>query len=42
MLSRERFEKWRPTIEHNLDRLSDRVTGQQHERNLDRWRRLVE
>ena len=25
-----------------LDRLSERVTGQPHERNLERWRDLVE
>lgn len=33
---------WQPTIERNLDRLVDRVTGQPHEKNLDRWRRLVD
>jgi len=42
LLNRRSFEEWRPTIERNLDRLSDRVTGQPHERNLDRWQRLVE
>jgi transcriptional regulator with XRE-family HTH domain len=41
LLSRQTFEDWRPTIERNLDRLDDRVTGQPHERNLDRWRQLV-
>ena len=42
LLSRQTFEDWRPTIERNLDRLDDRVTGQPHERNLDRWRQLVD
>lgn len=42
LLNCESFEDWRPTIERNLDRLSDRVTGQPHERNLDRWRQLVD
>jgi hypothetical protein len=42
LLSRQTFEDWRPTIERNLDRLDDRVTGQPHERNLDRCRQLVD
>lgn len=42
LLNRESFEDWRPRIEHNLDRLRERVTGQPHERNLDRWRQLVD
>ncbi len=42
LLNHLSFEEWRPTIERNLDRLSDRVTGQPHERNLDRWRQLVD
>lgn len=29
-------------MERNLDRLSGRVAGQPHERNLDRWRQLVD
>jgi len=41
LLNRESFAAWKPTIERNLDRLSERVTGQPHERNLDRWRQLV-
>jgi len=41
LLSRKTFEDCRPTIESNLDRLDDRVTCQPHERNLDRWRQLV-
>jgi hypothetical protein len=42
LLSRPTFEDWRPTIERNLDRLEDRVTGQPHERNLERWRQVVD
>jgi transcriptional regulator with XRE-family HTH domain len=41
-LNRSSLETWRPTIERNLDRLRDGVTGQPHERNLDRWRSLVD
>lgn len=33
--------EWRPTIEHNLERLSAGVSGQPHMRNLDRWTSLV-
>jgi hypothetical protein len=29
-------------IERNLERLPERVTGQPHERNLNRWRSLVQ
>jgi hypothetical protein len=32
--------EWQQTIERNLDHVSERVTGQPHERNLDRWRQL--
>lgn len=42
LLSRQSFEDWRPRIERNLDRLGSRVTGQPHERNLERWRQLVD
>ncbi|RHW24115.1 XRE family transcriptional regulator [Nocardioides immobilis] len=42
LLNRQSFENWKPTIERNLDRLTERVTGQPHERNLDRWRQLVD
>lgn len=42
LLNRRSFEDWRPTIERNLDRLGDRVTGQPHERNLERWWQLVD
>jgi transcriptional regulator with XRE-family HTH domain len=41
-LNRQSFQEWRPTIERNLDRLGERVTGQPHERNLERWRDLVD
>jgi hypothetical protein len=29
-------------MERNLDRLRDRVTGQPHQRNLERWTALVQ
>ncbi len=41
-LTRDRLPEWRPTIERNLERLRDRVTGQPHLRNLERWTALVE
>lgn len=41
-LTRTTLEQWIPTIERNVDRLTQRVTGQPHERNVERWRRLVE
>jgi transcriptional regulator with XRE-family HTH domain len=42
LLNRETLEDWLPTIDRNLDHLGEGVTGQPHERNLDRWRRLVD
>ncbi len=42
LLNHESFKEWRPRIERNLDRLSDGVAGQPHERNLARWRQLVD
>jgi transcriptional regulator with XRE-family HTH domain len=42
LLNRDSLEEWQPTIERNLDRLEERVTGQPHERNLHRWRDLVD
>lgn len=42
LLNHQSFEDWQPTIERNLDRIGDRVIGQPHERNLERWRRLVD
>ena len=41
-LNRSSLEEWQPTINRNLDRLRDRVTGQPHERNVQRWHDLVE
>jgi len=41
-LTRTSLPQWRPVIEQNLERLRDRVTGQPHLRNLDRWTALVE
>jgi transcriptional regulator with XRE-family HTH domain len=42
LLDRDSFEEWRPRIKRNLDRLEGRTTGQPHERNLQRWRELVD
>jgi transcriptional regulator with XRE-family HTH domain len=42
LLSRDRLKQWRPRIERNLDRISRQITGQPHERNLQRWRELVD
>ena len=42
LLNRESFNDWQQTIERNLKRLEEQVTGQPHERNLDRWRQLVD
>lgn len=42
LLNRQSFENWQPTIDRNLNRLGDGVTGQPHERNLHRWRQLVD
>jgi hypothetical protein len=41
-LTPDSLEEWRPTIGHNLERLRDRVTGEPHSRNLDRWKLLVD
>jgi transcriptional regulator with XRE-family HTH domain len=41
-LTRSSLQEWRPTIESNLVRLRERVAGQPHQRNLDRWTSLVE
>jgi transcriptional regulator with XRE-family HTH domain len=41
-LTRGSLEEWRPVIERNLERLGERVTGQPHRRNLERWTALVE
>lgn len=42
LLNRDSFTGWRPTMDRNLDRLGGRVTGQPHERNLERWRQLID
>jgi transcriptional regulator with XRE-family HTH domain len=42
LLNRQSFQDWVPVIERNLNRLSERVTGQPHQRNVDRWRELVD
>jgi transcriptional regulator with XRE-family HTH domain len=36
------LERWRPTVEHNLERLRSIVRGQPHVRNLDRWESLLD
>jgi hypothetical protein len=41
-LTRSSLPQWRPTIEHNLDRLRSNVTGQPHLRNLERWQDLID
>jgi transcriptional regulator with XRE-family HTH domain len=42
LLNRETLDDWMPRIQRNLDHLRERVTGQPHERNLDRWRQLID
>lgn len=42
LLDRNTLNECRPTVERNLHRLSERVTGQPHERNLEKWRDLIE
>jgi len=42
LLDRESFETWRPVMEGNLRRLVKDVTGQPHDRNLQRWQQLIE
>lgn len=41
-MTQGRLEEWRPHIERNLSRLRGGVTGQPHERNLQRWSDLVD
>jgi hypothetical protein len=41
-LTRTTFDMWRPTLERNLERLRNGVTGQPHTRHLELWRSLVE
>jgi hypothetical protein len=40
-LTRSTIEQWSPTIEENLRRLRDGVTGQPHIDNIERWAELV-
>lgn len=42
LLNRQSLRDWQPTIERNIDHLSLHVVGQPHQRNLQRWRRLVD
>lgn len=42
LLNRDSLDRWRPVIGQNLDRLGSGVTGQPHQRNLERWRDLVD
>jgi len=42
LLNRESFDEWRPRIQRNLERLGGQITGQPHERNLQRWRDFVD
>jgi transcriptional regulator with XRE-family HTH domain len=42
LLNSDSIQEWRPTIERNVDRLRGQVAGQPHERNLRRWRDLVD
>lgn len=41
-LDRSVPDEWRPVIRKNLKRLSQGVQGQPHERNLHRWKSLVD
>ncbi|GIG21963.1 hypothetical protein Cch01nite_26870 [Cellulomonas chitinilytica] len=41
LLSRETLPVWLPVVERNLQRMRDGITGQPHERNLQRWVSLV-
>jgi transcriptional regulator with XRE-family HTH domain len=41
-LTRASLERWRPTVEGNLERLRSAVQGQPHVRNLDRWESLLD
>lgn len=42
LLTAETLAHWTPVIERNLERLADSTSGEPHQRNLDRWRVLVE
>lgn len=40
-MTRTQLNGWLPRIKHNLNRLRDGVTGQPHERNVERWSTLL-
>ena len=42
LLDRKSLAEWTPTMLGNLERLARRTTGEPHERNLARWRQLVD
>jgi len=41
-LTRSSLERWRPTVERNLEHLRSKVRGQPHERNIERWESLLD
>ena len=41
-LTRSSLQRWRPTVERNLERLRSTVHGQPHVRNLGRWESLLD
>ena len=41
-LSKQTWPVWHQPLSLNLERLRKSVSGQPHQRNLDRWQRLVE
>jgi transcriptional regulator with XRE-family HTH domain len=41
-LTPESLNQWRPTILRNLQRLRERTRWQPHQRNLERWQRLID
>jgi DNA-binding transcriptional regulator YdaS (Cro superfamily) len=41
-LNRSTLDEWSPTIIENLHQRRERVTGQPHLRNLDRWQSIIE
>lgn len=42
VLNRSRLKEWRPTLTRNLTRRRDGVRGQPHQRNVERWGRLID
>jgi hypothetical protein len=41
-LDRSTLDEWRPVVRKNLKRLSSSEQGQPHERNLQRWKSLLD